>query len=168
MTETKSHLLSHTTTCEELKACAASGNLLAIVDSCDEASVPPMITDLGDRAVSLYKGQAERDYWAIAPYLCRVDALLADWIAQHLLGKPWGFFLIANTDLKELRKHFRRFLMIKNSTGKQVYFRFYDPRVLDAFLSSSNKSEIETFFGPIQRIGLNTNPDNLHWLEAKT
>jgi hypothetical protein len=36
--------------------------------------------------------------------------------------------------------------------GKIVYFRFYDPRVLRAYLTTCTDDEIRTFFGPVHRL----------------
>jgi hypothetical protein len=126
------------------------GTLYAILDSCDEPRVPQKVKELGpDRAVSLYRGWAERQYWALAPYLVQVDEQLLDWIVENLWDDPWGIFAIAATDLAEMRKHFRRFLIVKTPNGEQVYFRFYDPRVLRSFLSTCSHDDYISFFGPI-------------------
>ncbi len=131
-------------------------HLFAVVDACDEPLVPPKVRELGtERAVSLYRGSAEVDYWAIAPYLVRVDAALLEWIATHLWEKPWGFFALADVQLSELRKHFRRFLTVLDPDGERVYFRFYDPRVLPVFLASAGPAERRQFVGPVEKFLLN-------------
>lgn len=33
--------------------------------------------------------------------------------------------------------------------GREVYFRYYDPRVLRLFLPTCTPEEINTFFGPV-------------------
>ena len=43
----------------------------------------------------------------------------------------------------------RHFLMIELE-GEEVYFRFYDPRVLRGFLPNCTPGEIREFFGPIR------------------
>ena len=42
--------------------------------------------------------------------------------------------------------------MVKSPSGKQVYFRFYDPTVLRLFLPTCLSKEIEEFFGPVKQI----------------
>ena len=127
-----------------------AGQLFAILDACDEPLVPEKVSRLGDdRAVSLYRGSAERDYWAIAPYLVRIDEQLFDWVLENLGERPRGIFLRSSADLTTLRKHFRRFLLVRAPDGQLVYFRFYDPRVLPVFLRSLNAAEREDFHGPI-------------------
>jgi len=128
---------------------ANPGTLYAVLDACDEPRVPEKVGELADRAVSLYRGSAERDYWALAPYLVVVDTELLDWIAEHLWGDPWGIFVITEADLPALRKHFRRFLIVLGPNGNQLYFRFYDPRVLGSFLEACTDEEAEQIFGAV-------------------
>ena len=41
--------------------------------------------------------------------------------------------------------------MVKGADRKKYYFRFYDPRVLQAFLPACTPQEARAFFGPIDR-----------------
>lgn len=122
-----------------------------MLDACDEPRVPEKVKELGEeRALSLYRGSAEGDYWAIAPYLVQIDEALLDWIVANLWQDPWGIFASASVPLGELRKHFRRFLLVKDAEAKELYFRFYDPRVLPVYLAACTPSEAEHFFGPVK------------------
>ncbi len=126
------------------------GQLYAILDSCDEPRVPEKTRELGtERAVSLYRGSVEQDYANVAPYLVSADEALVQWIEENLWNDPWGIFMFAATDLKSLRKHFRRFLTVEDPDGKRLFFRFYDPRVLKVFLQTCDKNERDEFFGPV-------------------
>ena len=126
------------------------GQLFAILDACDEPRVPAKVLELGnERAVSLYRGKAKRDYWAIAPYLVQVDEQVLDWIIDNLWDDPWGFFAFAATDLAVLRKHFRQFLTVKTPDGEELLFRFYDPRVLSDYLETCSGNECKSFFGDV-------------------
>jgi hypothetical protein len=113
--------------------------------------VPPKVSEIGpERAVSLYRGQAEHEQWAVAPYLAKVDESLLDWIVKTLWKKPWGIFAVAECDLKTLRRHFRRFLTVEEPDGDTMYFRYYDPRILEIFLPTCTRDEMKTFFGPLK------------------
>ena len=48
------------------------GSFFAILDACDEPRVPTKAFELGDKAVSLYRGKAEWSQVTIAPYLVSV------------------------------------------------------------------------------------------------
>ena len=51
---------------------------------------------------------------------------------------------------RDLRSHLRRFLIVLDEdTGKKLYFRFYDPRVLRAFLPTCSKIQVADMFGEI-------------------
>ncbi|MBX3438077.1 MAG: DUF4123 domain-containing protein [Planctomycetaceae bacterium] len=136
---------------DELRARITSGDAVyALLDACDEPRIPARMREIGsDRAASLYRGAAERDYWAIAPYVAQLDEQLLSWIMNDLAGSPWGVFVVADVSLPQLRKHFRRFLLVEGPDGRQLYFRFYDPRVLPTFLQTCTPSEAEQFFGPV-------------------
>jgi hypothetical protein len=128
---------------------AAPRRLYAILDSCDEPRIPERVQQMHGKAASLYRGAAERDFWAIAPYLVEVDAACLEWIVSQLAETPWGVFVESTEPLAMLRKHFRRFLMVQNSQGESMYFRFYDPRVLPWFLRTCLPHEAHEFFGPV-------------------
>lgn len=139
----------------DLRRIAVDGRLYAILDACDEPAVPPKVTELGpERAVSLFRGSAEHEQWNVAPYLAKVDGELLDWITKNLWQKPWGIFAVAEADLNALRQHFRRFLMVEDPNGEAMYFRYYDPRIIEAFLSACNEEELNSFFGPIKAYGI--------------
>jgi hypothetical protein len=127
------------------------GTLFAVLDACDEPRVPEQVSQWGaEHAVSLYRGWAEDDYWGIAPYLAQLDEPMLDWIVENLWNDPWGIFAVAPPDLAALRKHFRRFLKVLGPDGKELYFRFYDPRVLPVFVTTGDRQEMRTFFGPVR------------------
>lgn len=144
----------------DLQGMAKAGRLWAILDACGEPLVPNKIMELGpDRAVSLYRGQAQHQQWDIAPYLAHADEKLVDWIVENLWKKPWGILGVCEgRDLKSLRKHLRRFLTVLDPESSPMYFRYYDPRILQAFLQACTDEELRTFFGPFQVFAI-SNPD---------
>ncbi|MGE0552522.1 MAG: DUF4123 domain-containing protein [Gemmatimonadales bacterium] len=132
-----------------------AGRVFAVVDACDTPSVPARARDLGpDLAVSLYRGGAEEDLSAIAPYLFRLDEASFRWITEDLWATPWGILAVSDADLTTVRTHFRRFLTVESPSGEPWYFRFYDPRVLPKFLSVSTEAEVAELFGPIRAFGV--------------
>jgi len=65
------------------------------------------------------------------------------------MGNHWGVFAIALDDLPVLRRHFRKFLIVHDSEGAPMYFRYYDPRVLRVYLPTCTPEELNTVFGPV-------------------
>ena len=148
-------LTTRTASLEELRELAAAGRLYAVIDACDTPAVPEKARELGDaRAVSLYRGTADEQYWAFAPYLFAVDGELLDWIVAELWSEPWGIFAVADADLEAVRRHFRRFLLVQSPEGEQWYFRFYDPRVLRTFLQGANRSELSELLASVASFGI--------------
>jgi hypothetical protein len=121
----------------------------------DGASVEGVLDKLGQENpehVCLYRGEMEPDLAECAPYLIALKegTPFTDWVLQEGWGKHWGIFALAATDLKETRKHFRTFLIVKDPDGKKLYFRYYDPRVLRIYLPTCNAQELKAVFGPVQ------------------
>jgi hypothetical protein len=90
----------------------------------------------------------------VAPYLAQADEALVGWIAETLWARPWGLFAVAEADLRAVRKHFRKFLMVQDPEGEAMYFRYYDPRVIKTFLFSCNEEELAEFYGPLSAYGV--------------
>lgn len=152
-------LATRTAPLAELREIAAAGRLYAVLDACDAPQVPEKARELGEeRAVSLYRGSADEMYWAIAPYLFAVDAALLDWIVETLWDEPFGIFAVADAGLEDMRRHFRRFLVVQAPDGEQWYFRFYDPRVLQVYTMSANQTELSDLLGQLVNLGV-PNPE---------
>ena len=134
----------------------AGESVYALFDSADEPLVPPKVNSLGKSAASLYSGTAATDFSHIAPYIATVDIPLLDWIMDHLSDTPWGYFVFTKPDvnLAGLRKHLRRFLMVSGPDEKELYFRFYDPRVISIFLQSISADIANQFFTPLKSVVL--------------
>lgn len=130
---------------------AAAGQLYALVDGCVSPDIPAMAEQAGQgRAACLYLGRAAINYREQAPYLFRVDPAQAEALATRFDGQPWGVFLISSAGFDATRRHLRRFLKVRSPEGAGWLFRFYDPRLLPAFLRSSTPEELNAFFGPVQ------------------
>jgi len=104
------------------------------------------------QAVSLYRGMEEERHADIAPYLIpyKDNPEFEKWIFTEGWGKSWGIFFSSGASPEEIRKHFRRFLLVKDEEGRTLYFRFYDPRVLRVFLPTCSEEQLEQLFGPLE------------------
>ncbi len=119
----------------------------------DGASVPNIIQSLAGfsaESICLYRGELDPELAQVAPYLVLLppDSELTNWVLNGV-GHHWGIFAISKASMKEMRKHFRTFLMVYDPDGQPLYFRYYDPRVLRIFLPTfEEKDEI---FGIVER-----------------
>ena len=126
--------------------------LYALLDASREPSVLKVILESKEEYQSLYEGAPGAQLTHFAPYLVRVPqkSALLDALVHQAWSKSWGVFLTSDTPFKDLRTHFRHFLTVKLPDGQQVYFRYYDPRVLRLFLPTCLPEETNQFFGPVK------------------
>lgn len=126
--------------------------LYALLDAACEPSVLKALFESKEQYQSLFEGPQGAQLAHFAPYLVRLPAespFIATLVEQGW-GKNWGVLVTCAEPLEALRHHFRQLLMVKLPDRKQVYFRFYDPRVLRLFLPTCNAEQIRLLFGPIQ------------------
>ncbi|RNC71719.1 MAG: DUF4123 domain-containing protein [Desulfuromonadales bacterium] len=125
--------------------------LFALLDTARDNEILPLLAESGCDYVCLYGGTFAETMSDYAPYLVAVPAESP--FLRTLLdlgwGESWGIYLTTAVELNVLRRHLRRFLSVKLPDGRQVLFRFYDPRVLRTFLPTCTSEELQRFFGPI-------------------
>jgi hypothetical protein len=129
----------------------AEASVFAVLDGAAVPDLLPHLDTFEPDYVCLYRGDLESDMQEVAPYLVQVepDSELVEWLFEQGWGKHWGIFAVAQSDLRTMRSHFRRFLTVYNSDGKPLLFRYYDPRVLRLYLPTCEAQELTTFFGPV-------------------
>jgi hypothetical protein len=99
----------------------------------------------------LYSGDLPPELQRTAPYLVQLER--EDRFTRYLIktgwGNSWGTFIRTETGIKQLRRHLREFLRVRDEAGKRLIFRYYDPRVLRVYLPTCWPAELDTFFGPV-------------------
>src|SRR4051812_11866907 len=98
---------------------------------------------------SLYRGGKEAKLSSVAPYIFQYShgKPFGNWFLKQGWGESWGIMIRSTYPMVELHKHFRKFLMVTTEQGKQLYFRFYDPRVLRVFLPTCTPGQVIELFG---------------------
>lgn len=106
---------------------------------------------LNQESISLYSGLPLEVFESISPYIFYLDpeSYFSDWIVAEGWGKSWGIYIRTNINGEELFHHLRKFITVSTDKGKELYFRFYDPRALRIFLPTCNENQLKEFFGPI-------------------
>ena len=129
------------------------GPLYAILDAACEPSVPGRLDRSGLEYESLYEGGRGDELAPFGPWLVRLPAgtPFLDELVRDGWGASWTVYLTCDLSLPELRKHLRKFLIVKLADGRQVYFRYYDPRVLRTYLPTCTAAEVAEFVGPVRR-----------------
>jgi hypothetical protein len=141
---------------ERLKELLFHSEAQSVYGVLDGASVPGLLERLAgakEEYACLYRGELGQDLAEAAPYLIKLrrQSPLTEWMLSEGWGQHWGIFASSPLGLEALRRHFRGFLRVKNPQGKILYFRYYDPRVLRAYLPTCNRAETRTVFGPVTR-----------------
>lgn len=127
--------------------------LHAVLDAARDPDVIPRLKASGVEHASLYEGQEGEELSAFGPWLARipVDHPFLEELVRDGWGKSWGVFLTCHLTFPELRRHLRQFLMAKLPDGRQVCFRYYDPRVLRTYMPTCTAEEMSRFVGPVER-----------------
>jgi hypothetical protein len=127
--------------------------LFCLLDAAADEMIPSFLALVQEQVPMqcLYDGRSAVTLSRWAPYLVQLSptAPLLRVILEKGWGKGWASYFTSTAPFEELRKHFRKFLMVQLEEGKEVYFRFYDPRVLRDFLPTANGGELAMFFGPV-------------------
>lgn len=126
-------------------------NVFAVLDG---ASVPGLLDKLYGLSPSfccLFKGELTPDMAEVAPYLIRLEpgSEFTSWVIGQGWGNHWGIFAATDLDLRAAARHFRSLLIVYDGNGRPLRFRYYDPRVLRAYLPTCSSEELATLFGPV-------------------
>lgn len=68
------------------------------------------------------------------------------------LGKNHGILIFTMAGRHRIFEHLESIFEAEDERGKRLFFRYYDPRVLRAYLPTCNEGEARQFFGPIRSI----------------
>jgi hypothetical protein len=133
-----------------------SPQVFALLDGAQDKRIEPMARLSGRDYASLYSGWLKPALRAASPYLVHLsrDGKLTRDLLQLGWGRSWGMLLTVPPDsgTVKLRSHLRRFLRVLAPWNKRLVFRYYDPRVLRYYLPSCKPEELKAFFGPMQRL----------------
>lgn len=98
----------------------------------------------------LYSGSLPTELKVVAPHMVELSPRygFTKALLDQCWGKSWGVFVRIN-DGTRLRHHLRKLLTVQSEDGRKLLFRYYDPRVLRAYLPTCRKDELESVFGPV-------------------
>jgi hypothetical protein len=124
----------------------------AIVDAAREPSVLKVLVESREECQSLFEGPQGYQLAHFAPYLVKLspDSPFMETLVKAGWGKSWCVFVVCERPLVEVRKHLQNFLRVTIEGQGEVYFRYYDPRVLRKFLPTCLPEQVAQFFGPIR------------------
>ena len=126
--------------------------IYALLDAARDEAIYPALMDFRGEHCCLYGERIPEVLAKASPHLVRLgerDAF-TNWLIEEGWGNNWGIFADSGSDMEQLRRHFRKFLKVKTEAGEELFFRYYDPRVLRVYLPTCNETEAGTFFGPVR------------------
>ena len=126
--------------------------LYAVLDASRGDRVLTLLRESVEESRSLYEGLAGDALADVAPHLVELpkDSRLLESIVREGWHRRWAIFLTSERPFKQVRRHLRRFLMVKEEyVVEPMYFRFYDPVVLRVFLPTCSLRQRQEFFGDI-------------------
>jgi hypothetical protein len=130
---------------------APGEEVYAVLDAARDPLVRAKLTATDAHSACLYEGPIPREIADVAPYLVKLgrEHRFTQQLLESGWGRSWGVFASAPADFETIRRHFRRFLRVEDERGRRMLFRWYDPRVLRAYLPTCTEPELEMLFGPL-------------------
>lgn len=129
-------------------------HLYAVADAArDSYLASSAFSRFGIKTYSLFKGDMAPLLDHVAPHLVPVSIdskYLELW--SERLGSNAGILLLSREKPEKVYKHLRKKFETIDEDGNDYFFRFFDPRVLRAYLPTCIDYEAKIFFGPIRRI----------------
>ncbi|MDE2430958.1 MAG: DUF4123 domain-containing protein [Burkholderiales bacterium] len=124
-----------------------------LIDAARIRDKMPWLRENGQKHDSLYRGLSEEELSEVGPWLFEFPGgdAFASKVFHEGWGESWGVLLETEADFETCWRHFRKFLIVKTEEGEELYFRFYDPRVLKIFLPTCDEAQLREFFGPVNR-----------------
>jgi hypothetical protein len=119
----------------------------------DGAAVPGLrhrITRSGCLSSCLNRGELAPEIAAASPWLIQLDrdAAITGWLLRDGWCQSWGILALSAADIATMRRHLRTFLTVTLPDERLVQFRWYDPRILRAYLPTCTADEAAIVFGP--------------------
>jgi Domain of unknown function (DUF4123) len=130
----------------------ADTRLYGVVDAAQDVELALTARLMGHRIHTLFSGDLALSLAHVGPCLVELRdpcAYVGKWTES--IGMSAGILLETSADLQTLGKHLRTIFVVTDEEAQEYFFRFYDPRVLRAFLPTCTANELREFFGPVTR-----------------
>jgi hypothetical protein len=124
-------------------------NMWAIVDPAKDERIYNLVSRCYLDKSCLFAGELSPELERAAPHLVQISP--RDSVSESLLGqgwgRAWGIFVQSDDSVRTLRRHLRTLLRVRDEAGRYLLFRYYDPRVLRAYLPTCIDRELKMLFG---------------------
>lgn len=135
----------------QIKVPEVRSSVYALVDGAQDERVAPLLMADGNDWRCLYGTELPRALATVAPYLVALSSShpFSGYFARYGRGHNWGVMLRSTAPMDDLAEHFAAMIRARLPEGREVLFRFYDPRVLRAYLPTCTQEELDVVFGPV-------------------
>jgi hypothetical protein len=124
-----------------------------LLDGARDPGIVGLLRAGGLEYTCLFSGPLHPELQAAAPYLVHLAAgsPTTERLLRRGWGRAWGILTVAAPDvtLVQQRLHFKKFLRVRSEDGRELAFRYYDPRVLNVYLPTCTADEFHTLLGPL-------------------
>lgn len=123
----------------------------AVVDCARNPRIHTAVTNSRAESACLYNGILSSDLARVSPHIVRLERG-SSFVREFYTGgwnDAWGIVLRTTADLISVRRHLRTLAYVRDASGLKLLFRYYDPRVLRAFLPTCDETQLDQLFGPI-------------------
>ena len=128
-----------------------------VLDTAKFPLLPDLLEDSGCAFRCLFKGPAEEELGAVAPWIVELQEGSAftrrlftrTGTGSDLWSDSASFFIRSRASLDEMWRHFRKFTRVSNGTGAWNFFRFWDNPISSTFLTLANRPEAQPLVGPM-------------------
>jgi hypothetical protein len=139
-----------------------AGSMYVIIDTARAPVIYPKVAISNNRKACLLLGDQARKLATVAPYVIQLgeNDSLSQWLFSQGWGKSWCIFVESAASFVQVRNHVRSFFRVTDDTGKQLFFRYYDPRVLRDFFPTCDPQQLCNMFGPVRRYVMESETGN--------
>lgn len=129
-------------------------SLLICLDGARVQNLAIMLREMKIEHLPLFRESPQENIIHVTPFIARFSPsdVFLHWMTLHPVVLESALFCTSTATLQDTFHHVRRFLLTKDDTGRQVYFRFWDPRVIEPFLKGATPEERRWFCGPIRSL----------------
>ena len=122
--------------------------IYALLDCARDPSIYDLVGRSYREKSCLFAGKLDLELERAAPFLLELQA--GDNVTDEILLRgwdaAWGILIRSEASFRGLRRHLRTFLRVRTEAGKFLLFRYYDPRVLNAYLPTCTAGELGQIF----------------------
>jgi pSer/pThr/pTyr-binding forkhead associated (FHA) protein len=122
--------------------------LFALLDAARAPDTPALLLRSGERHRSLFTGPHADRLARHGPYLVQIPpgSSLLEALIDEGWGRSHGVYFTSDAPFERVLASLQRLLFVTDEGGKEMYFRFYDPRVLRPFLPVATPAQARAIF----------------------